>query len=950
MKNIVFVFLVAFAFCSTAMASDIAISTPSGWWGQAAANREMQEIVDNVTTVSVEQFAANQQDALADWVLGHTGDGTPDLLILCGQFPAIIYPAGNAQPDGSLAELFLDDGNTIINTGDWIFYVGTAGNNAEPGLQNMMDIPGVTVAGEDDTAVIVTAEGQEFTPSLQDFATDRPFHLDTLANDWEVELILAGNTSGTRADPVIVHNTATDGRIGIFYQTMSQDNDPRGEVISEWINNWFLLNVARRNPLAQSPSPKNGDMNSGTYATMSWQPGEFAVSHNVYMGDNFDDVNDGTGDTFRLNQEGTFYVAGFTGYAYPDGLVPGTTYYWRIDEVNDANAASPWKGNIWSFWIPSKNAYEPVPDDGSVFVDSENLILSWTAGFEAIFHTVYFSNNFDDVNDGVDGSQTSSTTYSPGPLELDTTYYWRVDETETQGMHTGDVWSFTTPPYIPITDPNLLGWWKLDEGSGVNVLDRSGYGNHGKLMGDPQWVIGYDGDALEFDGSGSYVDCGNAEVLNVGVFSVAFWFNTPITQGWNHMVSRGGHESASAVNWGVMMQGNEERILFESFNDTAWPGIRADTTIGEWHHVVATYDGDTMQLYHDGILAETTSGAGMLLDQSRPFLIGARSDAGIAGAFFNGSIDDVRIYNKVLTPDDINEVMRGDPTLASNAKPINGSIPYIKDATPLSWSPGENASQQDVYFGTDKNAVDNADTSDTTGIYKGRQSATTYTLTEGIEWGGGPYYWRIDQFNTDETISKGRVWNFTVADFIPVDNFEDYNGGDNQIWFAWHDGLGAGAQGSPEFIAGNGTGSMIGDDTTNSYTEESIVHSGSQSMPFWYDNNKPGLAYYSEAELTLTARRDWTEEGVGELSIWFRGYPVSVGNFVEAPFGTYTMTDSGTDIWYQSDEFHYAYKTLNGAGSITARVDSIQNTNDWAKAGVMIRETLDADSAHAYRR
>jgi hypothetical protein len=88
------------------------------------------------------------------------------------------------------------------------------------------------------------------------------------------------------------------------------------------------------------------------------------------------------------------------------------------------------------------------------------------------------------------------------------------------------------------------------------------------------------------------------------------------------------------------------------------------------------------------------------------------------------------------------------------------------------------------------------------------------------------------------------------------------------------------------------------------------------------------------------------------LSIWFRGNPASVGSFVEAPAGTYTMTGSGADIWnvngVESDEFHYAYKMLNGAGSITARILSMSNTNDWAKAGVMIRESLDPDSAHAF--
>jgi hypothetical protein len=74
MRKLAFVFVIAFVFSSTAMAVDIAISTQANWWGQAAADREMQEIVDNVTAVSVERFAATEQDALATWVESHTGD------------------------------------------------------------------------------------------------------------------------------------------------------------------------------------------------------------------------------------------------------------------------------------------------------------------------------------------------------------------------------------------------------------------------------------------------------------------------------------------------------------------------------------------------------------------------------------------------------------------------------------------------------------------------------------------------------------------------------------------------------------------------------------------------------------------------------------------------------------------------------------------------------------
>jgi hypothetical protein len=123
-------------------------------------------------------------------------------------------------------------------------------------------------------------------------------------------------------------------------------------------------------------------------------------------------------------------------------------------------------------------------------------------------------------------------------------------------------------------------------------------------------------------------------------------------------------------------------------------------------------------------------------------------------------------------------------------------------------------------------------------------------------------------------------------------------------------------------------------------------------MPVNYDNNKQGYSRYSEVELTLDAVSDWTAEDVAELSLWFRGHPASTGSFTEGPTGTYTMTASGTDIWnvngVEADEFHFAYKMLNGAGSIIARVDSVENTNAWSKAGVMIRESLSPDSAHAF--
>jgi len=198
---------------------------------------------------------------------------------------------------------------------------------------------------------------------------------------------------------------------------------------------------------ARSPDPKNGAIHEDTWVTLSWRPGNLAVSHDVYLSDDFNRVENATRDSdmFRGNQVTTFYVAGFPGFAYPEGLVPGMTYYWRIDEVNDADPNSPWKGPVWSFSISPKTAYDPNPADGAQFVGPEGVTFRWTPGFGAFLHTLYLGNNFDEVSNAVVGVPVASTSYRPGPLETEKVYYWRVDEFDGIATYKGNVWAFTTP-------------------------------------------------------------------------------------------------------------------------------------------------------------------------------------------------------------------------------------------------------------------------------------------------------------------------------------------------------------------------------------------------------------------------------------------------------------------------------------------------------------------------
>ncbi len=205
-------------------------------------------------------------------------------------------------------------------------------------------------------------------------------------------------------------------------------------------------------PQARIPEPSNGSYYPDLWVNLSWKPGDLALSHDVYFGDNFDDVNAGVESSFLGNQAETFIIVGFPGFTLPDGLVPGTTYYWRVDEINDNEPNSPWRGPVWSFKIPPKTAYNPDPADGalSIAIDAD---LYWTGGFGSKLHTVYFGDNFDDVNNATGGMPVGTTTYDPGTLKLAKTYYWRIDEFDAAETYKGQVWSFTTEGGVANPDP-----------------------------------------------------------------------------------------------------------------------------------------------------------------------------------------------------------------------------------------------------------------------------------------------------------------------------------------------------------------------------------------------------------------------------------------------------------------------------------------------------------------
>ena len=664
-------------------------------------------------------------------------------------------------------------------------------------------------------------------------------------------------------------------------------------------------------PYAFGPEPEEGAVLEATWANLKWQPGQLAVSHNVYISDNLADVEAGAESAFVGSQAEANLIVGFPGFPLAEGLVLGTTYYWRVDEVNDADPNSPWKGDVWSFWVPSKKAYGAAPTDGVNFVKPDATV-SWVTGFDGKLAQMYFGTDAAEVDAGTGDAAKGpvvGTTYDPGPLEKGTTYYWRVDQFDGIENHKGDVWSFTTVPVIAVSDPSLLGWWKLDEGEGTTAVDWSGHDGHGSFVGEPQWVDGYQGSALEFDG-GEFVNCGDNAATGVTVdFTLAAWVKMNPGNAGQYLGIAGKLDNVGGYHGFGLVRHNTTNLfrLWVSDGDTGGINGMASSDVTytdtDWHHVTGVREGQINMLYVDGV-RQAAGNATDFVPSPDFFHIG-RQYSHLDDRYFDGKIDDVRVYNKALTDAEIADVMLGDTKMAGNPVPGRDALLDIRDISSLSWSRGSTAASHDVYFGTDRDAVAGAD--NTAPEFQGNQAGTSLSLASLVEFGGGDYYWRIDEVEAGGAVNTGTIWKFTVPDYLIVDNFESYNDIDppdpasNTIYGSWADGYG---------IPTNGA---LTANELPPYAEQTTVLNGFQSMKYLYDTN----LMICESTLTLD-KGDWTVEGVTKLMLWFKG---ASANAAEKMF----VALNGNAVVYHDDP---------AASQITGWNEWVIDLQEYANQGV----------------
>ncbi len=302
-------------------------------------------------------------------------------------------------------------------------------------------------------------------------------------------------------------------------------------------------------------------------------------------------------------------------------------------------------------------------------------------------------------------------------------------------------------------EPAPVGWWRLDG----NADDSSGNNNHGTLFGNPQWVAGKIGGALQFDGTDVYIDCGNGPSLDItGEITIAAWIYPTGSGNSNfpRIVDKSSGTSSTGPGYKIYPRVAENYILTLSAGGT---DRRSSSSIvlNTWNYLAFIITGTQWRLFLNGTWEEwnvTTLPSSV----NNSLFIGRSSTT---GRHFVGMMDEVRIYNRALTPEEIQQAMEGAPPgVASDPKPDDEAIDVPRDVT-LSWAPGEFAPAVDghiVYLSANLNDVNNS-------IGGVRQSAGSYSPPQRLDF-ETTYYWRVDEVNgpPDFTVYQGDVWSFTT--------------------------------------------------------------------------------------------------------------------------------------------------------------------------------------------
>ena len=422
---------------------------------------------------------------------------------------------------------------------------------------------------------------------------------------------------------------------------------------------------AAENYKAYNPTPDNGEIDvEPALAALSWDASLSAVDHKVYVGTSqaLVDARDASVD------KGTVVGSSYSG-APIGSMQLGIPYFWAVD--TNTGTGPPVPGDTWGFDMVAGEAAAPSPFDGSKYIRTSRQ-LSWQAGFAAAESVVYVGTDETLVTNG-DASVYETTVTAPGPcvanptLVVGTVYYWKVDSNTGTQLSPGYVWEFET--LAAAVDPNLRGYWPLDEefGGATVTWDITGNENHGTFVdGTQACSIGIvvdpvRGNVLDCNKPGTEdpgvkVDCGTDASLDITdeitlmawtkPHSITYGEQIFITKGWEYgLLVYGSTQGMTSILWG----------LSPYWSSPATSGI----TDGQWHHVALAYDAVTgiREVSIDGFVESGPSAAGVDLPayigtNTESFAIGGKGE-GQGFRYWDGLIDEVKLFDRRLAQHEI---------------------------------------------------------------------------------------------------------------------------------------------------------------------------------------------------------------------------------------------------------------------------------------------------------